>query len=34
MSFKWESEKIAEWRLKARHDGLDENERLLYQDYQ
>ena len=32
--FKWESEKIAEWRLKARHDGLDENERLLYQDYQ
>ena len=29
MSFKWESEKIAEWRLKARHDGLDENERLL-----
>lgn len=34
MSFKWESEKVAEWRLKARHDGLDENERLLYQDYQ
>lgn len=34
MSFKWESEKIAEWRLKARHDGLDENERLLYEDYQ
>lgn len=34
MSFKWESEKIAEWRLKARHDGLDENEQLLYQDYQ
>lgn len=33
-SFKWESEKVAEWRLKARHDGLDENERLLYQDYQ
>ena len=33
MSFKWESEKIAEWRLKARHDGLDENERLLYEDY-
>lgn len=32
--FKWESEKVAEWRLKARHDGLDENERLLYQDYQ
>lgn len=32
--FKWESEKIAEWRMKARHDGLDENERLLYQDYQ
>ncbi len=32
--FKWESEEIAEWRLKARHDGLDENERLLYQDYQ
>lgn len=32
--FKWESEKIAEWRLKERHDGLDENERLLYQDYQ
>lgn len=32
--FKWESEKIAEWRLKARRDGLDENERLLYQDYQ
>ena len=32
--FKWESEKIAEWRLKARHDGLDENEQLLYQDYQ
>lgn len=32
--FKWESEKIAEWCLKARHDGLDENERLLYQDYQ
>lgn len=32
--FKWESEKIAEWRLKARSDGLDENERLLYQDYQ
>lgn len=32
--FKWESEKIAEWRLKARHDGLDENERLLYEDYQ
>ncbi len=31
--FKWESEKVAEWRLKARHDGLDENERLLYQDY-
>ena len=31
--FKWESEKIAEWRLKARHDGLDENERLLYEDY-
>ena len=30
--FEWESEKIAEWRLKARHDGLDE--RLLYQDYQ
>lgn len=28
--FKWESEKVAEWRLKARHDGLDENERLLY----
>lgn len=34
MSFKWESEKVAQWRLKARHDGLDENERLLYQDYQ
>ena len=33
MSFKWESEKIAEWRLKARHNGLDENERLLYEDY-
>lgn len=33
MSFKWESEKVAEWRLKARHDGLDENERLLYEDY-
>ena len=32
--FKWESERVAEWRLKARHDGLDENERLLYQDYQ
>lgn len=32
--FKWESEKVAEWRLKARHDGLDENERLFYQDYQ
>lgn len=32
--FKWESEKVAEWRLKARHDGLDENERLLYRDYQ
>lgn len=32
--FKWESEKVAEWRLKARHDCLDENERLLYQDYQ
>lgn len=32
--FEWESEKIAEWRLKARHNGLDENERLLYQDYQ
>ena len=31
--FKWESEKVAEWRLKARHDGLDENERLLYEDY-
>lgn len=34
MGFKWESEKVAQWRLKARHDGLDENERLLYQDYQ
>lgn len=34
MSFKWESEKVAQWHLKARHDGLDENERLLYQDYQ
>lgn len=34
MSFKWESEKVAEWRLKARYGGLDENERLLYQDYQ
>lgn len=33
MSFKWESEKVAEWRLKARHDGLDENERLVYEDY-
>lgn len=32
--FKWESEKIAEWRLKVRRDDLDENERLLYQDYQ
>ena len=32
--FKWESEEIAEWRLKARHDGLNENERLLYRDYQ
>ena len=27
--FKWESEKVAEWRLKARHDGLDENERFI-----
>ena len=34
MGFKWESEKVAQWRLKARHGGLDENERLLYQDYQ
>lgn len=34
MSFKWESEKVAQWRLKARHGGLDGNERLLYQDYQ
>lgn len=34
MSFKWGSEKVAQWRLKARHDSLDENERLLYQDYQ
>lgn len=32
--FKWESEKVAEWRLKARHDGLDENERLLYRNRQ
>lgn len=31
--FKWESEKVAEWRLKARHDGLDENERLLYPEF-
>lgn len=34
MSFKWESEKVAQWRLKARYGSLDENERLLYQDYQ
>lgn len=33
MSCRWESEKIAQWRLKARHGGLDENERLLYEDY-
>lgn len=33
MSYRWESEKIAQWRLKARHGGLDENERLLYEDY-
>lgn len=33
MSYRWESEKIAPWRLKARHGGLDENERLLYEDY-
>lgn len=32
MSYRWESEKIAQWRLKARHGGLDENERLLYED--
>ena len=33
MSYKWESEKIAQLRLKSRHGGLDENERLLYEDY-
>lgn len=33
MSYRWESEKIAQWRLKSRHGGLDENERLLYEDY-
>lgn len=33
MSYRWESEKIAQWRLKARHGGLDENERLLYENY-
>lgn len=33
MSYRWESEKIAQWRLKARHGGLDENEWLLYEDY-
>ena len=33
MSYKWENEKIAQLRLKSRHGGLDENERLLYEDY-
>lgn len=33
MSYKWESEKISQWRLKSRHGGLNENEQLLYEDY-
>ena len=33
MSYKWEGEKIAQLRLKSRHNTLNENEQLLYLDY-